>query len=192
MRRQHRPSLAAVARGGPPLLLLIALAGCSGTPLGEGLSRSFPPAADGPSPTSPPPAASPGASPPAARSSRPAGTATGGSPTPAASPAAAPGTLPPTRPPGGATPAPATGAGAPLQPGAASRSSAFSQDGVSNPAPYRVTIRLSRADPAAPAEVVTRALRAAGVPFEVETIERIPAAAVPASRPAPPPTVPVR
>ncbi|MEI6359682.1 MAG: hypothetical protein WCO50_05060, partial [Synechococcus sp. ELA619] len=40
-------------------------------------------------------------------------------------------------------------------------------------APYRVTLKLPGADPSAPAEVVTRALRAAGVPFEVETIERI-------------------
>jgi hypothetical protein len=31
------------------------------------------------------------------------------------------------------------------------------------PAPYRVTIRLPLADPSAPAEVVTKALRAAGV-----------------------------
>ena len=74
------------------------------------------------------------------------------------------------------------------------------------PAPYRVTIRLPLADPSAPAEVVTKALRAAGVPFEVETIERMPAAgtsatesppsgstapatgsAAPTSRPAPAP-----
>lgn len=41
------------------------------------------------------------------------------------------------------------------------------------PAPYRVTIKLPSADPSAPAEVVTRALRAAGVSFEVETIERV-------------------
>jgi hypothetical protein len=41
------------------------------------------------------------------------------------------------------------------------------------PAPYRVTIRLPAADPSAPAEQVTEVLRAAGVPFEVETIERI-------------------
>jgi hypothetical protein len=55
-----------------------------------------------------------------------------------------------------------------------------------NPAPYRVTILLPRADPAAPAEVLTRALRSAGVPFEVETIQRtVPAA--PTVRPAPPP-----
>jgi hypothetical protein len=39
--------------------------------------------------------------------------------------------------------------------------------------PYRLTIRLPSADPSAPAEVVTEALRRAGVPFEVETIERV-------------------
>lgn len=48
--------------------------------------------------------------------------------------------------------------------------------------PYRITIRLAAADPAAPAEVVTRALRKAQVSFSVERIERIeddsPAAAV--------------
>jgi hypothetical protein len=54
------------------------------------------------------------------------------------------------------------------------------------PAPYRVTIRLPLADPSAPAEVVTKALRAAGVPFEVETIERMPTAGTPAAEtPAP-------
>jgi hypothetical protein len=41
------------------------------------------------------------------------------------------------------------------------------------PAPYRVTLRLPAADSSAPAERVTQALRAAGVTFEVETIERI-------------------
>jgi len=53
-------------------------------------------------------------------------------------------------------------------------------------APYRVTLKLPGADPSAPAEVVTRALRAAGVPFEVETIERIGAGsdASTSSRPA--------
>ena len=39
--------------------------------------------------------------------------------------------------------------------------------------PYRITIRLSGADPAAPAEAVTRALRNADVSFAVERIERI-------------------
>ena len=39
--------------------------------------------------------------------------------------------------------------------------------------PYRITIRLSGADPAAPAEAVTRVLRIADVRFAVERIERI-------------------
>ena len=41
------------------------------------------------------------------------------------------------------------------------------------PAPYRITIRLAGADPAAPAEAVTRALRKSDVVFSVERIERI-------------------
>ena len=40
--------------------------------------------------------------------------------------------------------------------------------------PYRIMIRLSAADPAAPAEGVTEALRRAGIGFEVETIEKVP------------------
>ena len=44
---------------------------------------------------------------------------------------------------------------------------------LSNPQPYRITIKLSKADPAAPAEAVTKALRMAGVSFEVEMIERV-------------------
>ena len=40
-------------------------------------------------------------------------------------------------------------------------------------APYRITIRLAGADPAAPAEAVTRALREADVGFAVERIERV-------------------
>ena len=51
------------------------------------------------------------------------------------------------------------------------------------PAPYRITIQLPSADPAAPAEAVTEALRAAGVSFEVEMIERVGAAATPAPAP---------
>ena len=39
--------------------------------------------------------------------------------------------------------------------------------------PYRITIRLAGADPAAPAEAVTRALRQSEVVFSVERIERI-------------------
>ena len=44
---------------------------------------------------------------------------------------------------------------------------------IFKPQPYRITIKLSKANPSAPAEVVTKALRAAGVSFEVEMIERI-------------------
>ena len=54
---------------------------------------------------------------------------------------------------------------------------------TSKPAPYRITIQLPSADPAAPAEAVTQALRAAGVSFEVEMIERVGAAATPAPAP---------
>ena len=43
-----------------------------------------------------------------------------------------------------------------------------------NPTPYRLLLRLPAVDPAAPAEAVTQALRAAGILFEVETIERLP------------------
>jgi len=42
-----------------------------------------------------------------------------------------------------------------------------------NPQPYRITLKLSKANPAAPAEAVTKALRMAGVSFEVEMIERV-------------------
>ncbi len=41
------------------------------------------------------------------------------------------------------------------------------------PSPYRITIKLSDANPSAPAETVTNALRKAGVNFEVESIERV-------------------
>ena len=53
----------------------------------------------------------------------------------------------------------------------------------SKPAPYRITIQLPSADPSAPAEAVTEALRAAGVSFEVEMIERVGAAPTPAPAP---------
>ena len=41
------------------------------------------------------------------------------------------------------------------------------------PQPYRITIKLSGANPSAPAESVTKALRKAGVRFEVERIELV-------------------
>jgi hypothetical protein len=119
-----------------PLLSMVALAGCSGTPFGDQLSRSFstPPAA----PPTPRPAA------PAAAPGKPAGPAAGAAAT---------------------KPKPATTATPPPRPLRAVPSA--------TPAPYRVTIKLPAADPAAPAERVTEALRAAGVSFEVETIERV-------------------
>ena len=55
------------------------------------------------------------------------------------------------------------------------------------PAPYRVTIKLPAADPSAPAEVLTQALRAAGLAFEVETIERVPNGTTPTRTAAPEP-----
>ena len=42
-----------------------------------------------------------------------------------------------------------------------------------DPQPYRITIKLSEANPSAPAEVVTKALRKSGVKFQVEMIELI-------------------
>jgi predicted lipid-binding transport protein (Tim44 family) len=112
-----------------PLLPLVALAGCSGTPFGDQLSRSF----------STPPAASP-----AVRPAAPA-------PAAAAKPKAA----------------------AAVKPAAPSPARPQRAVPAATPAPYRVTIKLPAADPAAPAERVTEALRAAGVSFEVETIERV-------------------
>ena len=43
---------------------------------------------------------------------------------------------------------------------------------IFTPRPYRIIIKLSGTNPSAPAEIVTRALRKAGVQFEVEKIER--------------------
>jgi hypothetical protein len=141
-----------------PLLLTTALAGCSGTPLGEQLSRSF---------------SAPQAAAPAART------------TPAA-PAAAPAPPPPP-----AASSPAAG-NAPPKPGndTAPKATANARRAAVAPAPYRITIKLPLADPSAPAEVVTEALRAAGVPFEVEMIERMGAtgsATPPTPAPAPQP-----
>lgn len=140
----------------------LALAGCSGTRFGDQLSRSFsaPPA----QPVAPSPATTdPATTDPAAPNGvvpKPQGVKAGARP-----PAGAQATAKP-----GATPLPR-----PL-PQAAS---------PTRPAPYRITIQLPAADPAAPAEAVTEALRAAGVSFEVEMIERI-GVSTPAPAPAPP------
>jgi hypothetical protein len=132
------------------LLLAAGLTGCSGTPFGDQLSRSF----------SSPPAQAP-------------------APTPAAKPAAE-AAKPTTTPTAPTTPPPAKTSDKPAPAPAASLT----------PAPYRVTIKLPAADPSSPAEAVTDALREAGVAFEVETIERVPAGteapAAPVRSPAPP------
>lgn len=107
-----------------PLLLAAGVTGCSGTPFGDQLSRSF----------SQPPAT------PVAPAAKPA-------------PRVEATKIEPAKP--VAKPAPVA---PPL-----------------TPAPYRVTIKLPAADPSSPAEAVTDALRQAGVAFEVETIERVPA-----------------
>jgi len=208
--RSSSPALPRVLLALLPLLL----GGCSGTPFGEALSRSF----SGPSAT---PAATATLSPGNAQTIRqsealsnlgapsagPAGTA-GAKSAPEAVAGAGPIAAPAgagvaatsaviTKPGGSST----SGAGPPMP--AAGGSPAVAQRPAArapaNPAPYRVTIRLPQADPSAPAEVVTEALRAAGVPFEVETIERMgggtttaPAVApvvpaVPQVRPAPSP-----
>ena len=43
---------------------------------------------------------------------------------------------------------------------------------IFNPQPYRIILILAGANPAAPAETVTEALRKAGIQFEIEKIER--------------------
>ncbi|MFM7087004.1 MAG: hypothetical protein ACKOXO_08450 [Cyanobium sp.] len=187
-------------------LLLASLTGCSGTRFGDALSGSF----STPAPATPPTGAGtaaatvPGASstappgtaplPPSARRNTSTGGASGPATPPQASPApssagasstgSTPGssgtsTAQPT------APRPATGASPPR-----GTTAAVAPSSPPRPAPYRVTILLPQADAAAPAEVVTQALRAAGVPFEVETIERLgrtTPSQPPASRPAPEP-----
>ncbi len=44
---------------------------------------------------------------------------------------------------------------------------------IFKPQPYRIILKLAGANPSAPAETVTEALRKAGVEFEVEKIERL-------------------
>ena len=161
-------------RSAPLLLLPLLLSGCSGTPFGESLSRSFsgPPASTPtiPTPTTPAPAI-PGPPIPKPTSPPPKPESPIAAKSAPAAPAPAAGPLRPPRDPAPAVPAP-------------------------SPAPYRVTILLPQADPAAPAEALTRALRTAGVPFEVETIQRTvpgaPALPAPSSAPAVPATPAVR
>lgn len=157
-----------------PLLLAagcaITLAGCSGTPFGDQLARSF----SGASPTGQPPGE---ARSPDATKVTVSATATNGNPvatTDSAKPTQA-------KPPANQAPPARTQLPAP-KPLPLPRPPA--------PADYRVTIKLPSVDPSAPAEALTKALRSAGLSFEVETIERVRPGGAPQGAtvtPAPPP-----
>jgi hypothetical protein len=151
--------------------LTLALASCSGTPLGERLASSFSAPAGGaasttPSTTTPSTAAAPAVPTPAAPSASTQPAAAGAST--AQPPADAKPGQPAATAAAGAPPR-TSSSGKPVKPATTPRPPGGGS------AAYRVTIRLPGADPSAPAEAVTEALRSAGVSFEVETIERMPA-----------------
>ena len=176
---QAAPLLAGARRGFVLALVLgPLLVGCANNPIARQLAASF----DTPAPTP--------AIPPAA------GSPTGGTSSAANGQAGAPALVPPSGNPATTNPSPVSPAN-PNQKGTSTAGPGAKPDAPAKPraatptpapaaAPYRVTLKLPGADPSAPAEVVTRALRAAGVPFEVETIERIGAGsdASTSSRPA--------
>lgn len=150
-----------MAAAGRQSLVLVAgcllLAGCRGTPFGDQLAGSFSaPPTPAPVPT---PAPSGPKLPPLTTATK---TPASKGPDPKARPAAPQAPSPSNSSPTNASP----------------RNTA-----PSKPAPYRITIQLPAADPAAPAEAVTEALRAAGLRFEVEMIERIGSPAAPAAAP---------
>jgi len=180
--------------GGLALLLPLLLAGCSGTSFGDNLARSF--SAPAPPAPSRPPAAGPATGAGAQIQGETTGATPVGKPADGALPPTpgaprAPGVGPAPSPPSQAPAAKARPAAQPsISPAAGPRAAQPASLRPAAPAPYRVTLRLPQADPSAPAEVVTRALRAAGVPFEVETIERMgqaPGALTPRPAPAPRP-----
>ena len=147
----------------PALLLLplalISLAGCSGTRFGDQLARSF----------SQPSAGASSASSSGSKTAPQAPSGTG-----TLKPAAGAGAAGlPTVDPKATGPSTATGRTAALSKPVPSKP--VPTVAPPAPAPYRVTIKLPAADPSSPAEAVTDALRAAGVAFEVETIQRVPA-----------------
>lgn len=128
-------------------LLPLLLVGCSSTPLGQQLGASF----DAPPAAEPKPAAKlePAIKPVPLQQPKADEPKVDPEPAPQAEPAA--------------------DAKAEPEPKAEPEQAAEPRD----PQPYRVILRLPSADPSAPAEAVTKALRAAGLPFEVETIERL-------------------
>jgi hypothetical protein len=179
-----------------PLLsggLALLLGGCSGTPFGDRLAGSFS------SPPSTSPSTAPTGAPTAAPTGAPAGNPTADPTAPGAAPGAPPavqsgagpganGAAKPDANPAAKTAAgpaaPPPPSGSPAQvPGAKQTPAAATN---LQPAPYRITLKLPQADPAAPAESVTQALRAAGLRFEVEMIERVqPTSSAPGAAPAP-------
>ena len=187
----HRLAAQAFPQGIPLLpgsrrCLVLALAlgpllgSCANNPIARQLAASF----DTPAPT---PAPSTGAGSPQAAGGPAAQANSTAQDQAGAKPAAGIAPATPLVPPSGNAAAPSPSPGTPAKPGAKANgqgaaSGSASPQAPAKPraatptpaaAPYRVTLKLPGADPSAPAEVVTRALRAAGVPFEVETIERI-------------------
>ena len=147
------------------LLALVLVQGCAGSPLAEQFERSFDPDLAGVTsspPASSPPASSTPASPPSTEPTAPEPTAVKdndaleGDDVQARQPDALPDK--PVK--------------APEQP-KDSVPEVVSAPTPRPSLPYRVTIRLSGADPSAPAEAVTRALRNASVAFSVERIEAV-------------------
>ncbi|QEY30936.1 hypothetical protein EVJ50_00350 [Synechococcus sp. RSCCF101] len=135
------------------LLVSLGCAGCSGTGFGDALSGSFSGAGGEPADTAETP------SPTAASPTEPA----------AASPAE------PAETPAEETPEPAE----PPPAAAADQADNADPPGTDAPvaeperAPYRIVISLPSADPTAPSEALSRALKQAGVVFSVETIHRL-------------------
>ena len=152
------------------LLALVLVQGCAGSPLAEQFERSFDPDLAGV--TSSPPASSPPASPtPASPSSskRPSPEPTAVKDNDALEEDALEEDNVQARQPDALPDKPVK---APEQP-KDSVPEVVSAPTPRPSLPYRVTIRLSGADPSAPAEAVTRALRNASVAFSVERIEAV-------------------
>ena len=142
------------------MALLVLLAGCSSTPLGQQLGESF----GAQTPASAKAQSEPPAEPAPQDDRSQVSTVAAAEPEAAAEPAPAqPSDLAPAA---DSIPKPAVEV-------PEKRSSAPALVQPRDPLPYRVVLKLPAADPSAPAEAVTNARRAAGLPFEVETIERV-------------------
>ena len=158
-------------RASASAVLVVLLAGCSSTPLGQQLGESFGPQAPAAAKTEPEPPAEPSGQkdPPSSADEASPAVVLEPQATDAAQAMAA---AEPSQEPEAAA---AAAAAAPEPEAEAATESSRAPDPVPprDPLPYRVVLKLPAADPSAPAEAVTKALRAAGLPFEVETIERV-------------------